>query len=154
LEPKGILKFQEKNFMQGNKIFLDTNIIVYAYDTSAGKKHEIAQKIMMDLWDSELGVLSTQVLQEFFVTVTKKIPKPLDAKLAKEIIKDLLKWDIVVNDGDDILEAIETHLKHKFSFWDSMIIQAAVKSGVTMLLSEDLPKGKIVRGVTIKNPFG
>lgn len=139
--------------MQGNKIFLDTNIIVYAYDISAGKKHDIAQKIMMDLWDSELGVLSTQVLQEFFVTVTQKIPKPLDAKSAKEIIKDLLKWDVVVNNGDDILEAIEIQLKHKYSFWDSMIIQAAIRSGTPSLISEDLPDGKRVDGITIKNPF-
>lgn len=64
-----------------------------------------------------------------------------------------MKWDVVVNNGDDILEATEAHLEHKLSFWDSMIIQAAVKSGVTSLLSEGLPKGKIVRGVTIKNPF-
>ena len=139
--------------MRGDKVFLDTNIIIYAYDVSAKKKQEIAKKIMIDLWDSGLGLISTQVLQEFFINVTRKIPKPLDVNLAKEIVEDLLKWDIVVNDGESILEAIEIHLQHKYSFWDSMIIQAAIRSGAALLLTEDLPDGKIIHGVTIKNPF-
>jgi predicted nucleic acid-binding protein len=68
--------------MQGDKTFIDSNLIIYAYDISAGKKHEIASKIMLDLWNSELGVLSTQVLQEFFFNITQKIPKPLNVKAA------------------------------------------------------------------------
>ena len=68
--------------MEGDKVFLDTNIIMYAYDVSAGEKHEIAKKILVELWDSGLGVISTQVLQEFFVNVTQKIQKPLDKRLA------------------------------------------------------------------------
>lgn len=139
--------------MPGVKIFLDTNVIIYAYDISAGLKREKAQKILLDLWESGQGLLSTQVLQEFFVSVTRKIPQPLGLKTAKQIVNDLLSWDIVINDGDSILEAIELHSNHGYSFWDSLIIQAAIKGGASLLLSEDLSGGQTIRGVTIKNPF-
>ena len=139
--------------MTGDKVFLDTNIIVYAYDVSAAEKHEIAKKIVLDLWDSGLGVISTQVLQEFFVTITQKIPKTLDKRLAKNIVSDLLKWDVVVNDGESIIEAIEILSRYGYSFWDSLIIEAAIISGAAVLLSEDLSHGQIIHGVTIKNPF-
>ena len=84
---------------------------------------------------------------------TRKMPRPIDTKLAKEIVKDLLKWDIWVNDGNDILEAIEIQIQYRYSFWDSMIIQAAVKSGAKLLLSEDLSEGKIIDELKVKNPF-
>ena len=135
------------------KTFLDTNIVICAYDGSAGKKHEMAQMIVMNLWNSGQGVLSTQVLQEFYVSVTKKIPKPLNIKLAKDIVRDFLKWDVIVNDGEAILGAIDIQLKYNYSFWDSMIIHAAISSGAALLLSEDLSHGQSIGGVTIKNPF-
>ena len=139
--------------MSGNKTFLDTNIIVYAYDSSAKNKHEIAKKIMIDLWDSGHGLISTQVLQEFYVSITKKIPKPLEINLAKRIIEDLLYWDVIVNNGEAILEAIEIQRRNKFSFWDSMVVQAALKGGAELLLSEDLESGRVISGVKIENPF-
>ena len=139
--------------MNGDKIFLDTNIIIYAYDVTAKEKHKIAKKIYGDLWDSALGVVSTQVLQEFFVTVTQKIPQPLERQLAKEIVSDLLKWDVVVNDGASILEAVEILLRYGHSFWDSLILAAAVESGAATLLSEDLSDGQKIKGISIKNPF-
>lgn len=70
--------------MQGDKVFLDTNIVTYAYDISAGEKHKLAKEHMIDCWNSRVGLISTQVLQEFFVTVTKKLSKPLEVKLAKK----------------------------------------------------------------------
>ena len=76
--------------MKEDRLFLDTNVIVYAYDTSAKEKHEKALKIMMDFWESGLGVLSTQVIQEFYVTVTRKIPKPMEQTMARDIVADLL----------------------------------------------------------------
>ena len=139
--------------MTGDKIFLDTNIIIYAYDSTAGEKYKKAKKILADLWVSGLGIVSTQVLQEFFVNVTKKNPNPLNIKLAKEIVADLLKWDVVVNDGESILKSVEIILKYKYSFWDAMIIEAAIKGGAVLLLSEDLSDGQKIKGVTIKNPF-
>jgi len=139
--------------MSEDRVFLDTNIIIYAYDISAVTKHEIANELLINLWDQGLAVISTQVLQEFFVNVTQKIPEPLDIKIARDIINDLLKWDVVVNDGESILNAIEIHRKYKYSFWDSMIIDAAIKGRCTILLSEDLLAGQKINSVEIKNPF-
>ena len=139
--------------MPEHKAFIDTNIIIYAYDVTAGNKHETARIIITDLWDSGLGVISTQVLQEFFVNVVQKIPKPIDKQQAKEIVRDFLKWHVVVNTGDSIIDAIDICLRFEYSFWDSMIIEAAIKGGATVLISEDLQDGQVVSGVTIKNPF-
>ena len=139
--------------MPEHKAFIDTNIIIYAYDVTAGKKHETARIIITDLWDSGLGVLSTQVLQEFFVNVVQKIPKPVDKQQAKEIVRDFLKWHVVVNTGDSIVDAMDICLRFEYSFWDSMIIEAAIKGGATVLISEDLQDGQVISGVTIKNPF-
>ena len=134
-------------------MFIDTNILIYAFDVSAGKKHQVASHILSDLWNSGLGVLSTQVLQEFYVNVVQKIQKPIDQKMAKTIIRDLLKWQVVVNNGDSILDAIDISEKYGYSFWDSLIIEAALTGGVSVLLSEDLQHGQAISGVTISNPF-
>jgi predicted nucleic acid-binding protein len=139
--------------MPGDKCFLDTNILVYAFDVSAGQKHEVAKRIVIDLWNTKDGILSTQVLQEFFVSVTKKIPKPMDAGLAREIVSDFLKWHIVINDENSLLEAIDIHIRYNYSFWDSLLIQAAIRSGAVLLLTEDLTDSQEIKGISIKNPF-
>lgn len=139
--------------MPDDKTFVDTNIIIYAYDVTAGKKHKTAGNILADLWNSGLGVISTQVLQEFFVNVVQKIPKPIGKKQAKEIVRDFLKWHVVVNTGNSIIEAIDISLKFGYSFWDSMIIEAAITGGAVALISEDLQEGQVISGVTIRNPF-
>jgi len=139
--------------MKEDKIFLDTNILVYAYDISSGSKHDIARNIVTDLWNSRNGVLSIQVLQEFFVSVTKKIPNPLDIKTAGDIIRDFLLWETIDNDGELMLAAIDIQSRHLYSFWDSLIIAAAVKIEASVLLTEDLKNGQIIEDVIIKNPF-
>jgi predicted nucleic acid-binding protein len=139
--------------MPEDKIFIDTNIMIYAYDVSAEEKHQIACHILSDLWNSGLGVLSTQVLQEFFVNIVQKIQRPIDQKFAKEIVKDFLRWQVVVNNGESILDAIDICDKYGYSFWDSMIIEAAIKGGAVFLMSEDLQHGQVISGVTISNPF-
>jgi predicted nucleic acid-binding protein len=140
--------------MSGDRVFIDTNILVYGYDTSAGAKHQKARKILADLWESGLGVVSTQVLQEFFVTVTRKLPKSMDADAARGVVSDLLTWDVVAIDGATILDAIDLHKSHGYSFWDSLIVVAAGKRGCALLFSEDLSPGHTVGGVTIRNPLG
>lgn len=139
--------------MRGDNVFLDTNIIVYAYDNSDVQKKAQAVDIMETLWESGHGIISIQVLQEFFVNVTKKIPHPLDMKAAKVIIKDLLKWTVVVNNGDSILEAIEICQKYKYSFRDSLIVASAMLGGANLLLSEDFSHGRAINGISIINPF-
>lgn len=141
--------------MPGSKdrLFLDTNILLYAYDPSAAEKHAIAKGICRDLWEKRLGLLSTQVLQEFYVAGTTKIARPINSDLAKMIIADLLCWDVVVNDGDSLLEAIDIQKKRKISFWDALIVQAAVRGRAKWILSEDFTDGQVIEGVTIINPF-
>jgi predicted nucleic acid-binding protein len=139
--------------MSANKTFIDTNILVYAYDVSAGIRHETAKKLLAGLWNSGLGVISTQVLQEFYVTITRKLPKAINPRIAKEIVTDLLEWEVVTIEGPMILDAMELNQKHSFSFWDSLIIAAAEKAGCTLLLSEDLASGRSIGKIKIKNPF-
>ena len=139
--------------MNGDKIFVDTNVLIYAYDVSAGVKNATAARILSELWDSGRGVLSTQVLQEFFISVTRKIPSPISEHHATNIVKDFLRWELVVNDGDSILEAAGLISRYHFSFWDCLIIQAALKSGCSILLSEDLSDGQLIESTRIRNPF-
>jgi len=139
--------------MLDDKTFIDTNIIIYAYDVSAGKKHQTAGDILADLWNSGRGIISTQVLQEFFVNVVQKIPKPMNRQKAREVVKDFLKWHVVVNTGDSIIEAIDISIKYGYTFWDSLIIEAAIAGGASVLISEDLQDGQVISGITIKNPF-
>lgn len=141
------------NFMSESKAFLDSNILIYAYDVSSGEKNEIAKNLVMELWNSRKGIISTQVIQEFFVNITNKVPRPIDVDTAEIIIKDLLYWEVLVNDEASILEAIKIHKKHEFSFWDAMILQAAVKGGAELLYTEDMTHGQVVQGVHILNPF-
>jgi predicted nucleic acid-binding protein len=136
-----------------DKIFLDTNVIVYAYDKSAGEKHIQAKKILADLWESQHGVISTQVLKEFYVTVTQKISTALDKKTASGIIADFLNWEVVVNDGHSILTAISIQQKYCLSFWDALIINSAQESGCAFLYSEDLNSGQKLKNLQIRNPF-
>ncbi|MGB7630529.1 MAG: PIN domain-containing protein [Candidatus Deferrimicrobium sp.] len=139
--------------MKGDKVFLDTNLLLYAYDVGSPVKHAIAVRILEDLWRSGNGILSAQVLQEFFVNVTKKIPKPLSVAVSREIVEDFLKWKVVPVEGRTILRAIDLHEKHKYAFWDSLVIQSAIEGGARWLLSEDLRSGHRIGDLTIHNPF-
>lgn len=139
--------------MKDAKVFVDTNVLVYGYDISAGQKHNDAVKLLKDLWNTGRGIMSTQVLQEFFVTVTKKIPNPLDMVIAKNIVRDFLKWKLIVVDGGIILDAIDIQHEYRYSFWDSLIISSAVEGGANTLFSENLSDGQVIKGVNILNPF-
>jgi predicted nucleic acid-binding protein len=139
--------------MSGERVFLDTNIIVYAYDRDAGRKHEIARNLLIDMWNAEGGVLSTQVLQEFYITVTKKITSPLPPESAREIIVDFLTWDVVTNGGEAVLEAIDLQIREKISFWDALVVAAAEKGAADILLSEDFSDGRKFGDIAVRNPF-
>jgi len=136
-----------------DRIFLDTNIIVYAHDRSSGDKHAVAREIMDYLWESRRGVISVQVLQEFYVCITNKILKPLSLKNAKLILEYLSTWDIVAYDKHLTLKSIDIQERYRFSFWDSLIIQAAIQGQTRILFSEDLPDGQAVMDMKILNPF-
>ncbi len=136
-----------------DKIFLDTNVIVYAHDRSSGKKNTIAMEIMEYLWERKKGVISVQVMQEFYVCVTTKILKPLPLKVAREILEYLLNWDLIINDEYITIKAINLQEKYRFSFWDSLIVQSAIQSQAYTLFSEDFSDGQIIENVKIVNPF-
>ena len=143
---------EEINYTKG-KFFVDTNVLVYAYDSSAGKKWETSSRIFSQLWTHRTGVVSTQVLQELFVSLTQKVTKPVTSITAKEILSDLLRWPVVVNNGNDILRAIDLQTKYRLSFWDSLIVQAGITSKSEILLSEDFQDGQVIETVTVVNPF-
>ena len=139
--------------MSEDKIFVDTNVLVYAHDVDAGQKHQIAQQLLTDLWNNRTGVLSVQVLQEFYVTVTRKLIHHLSAKEARNIIRNYLTWHIEINDPLSVLNASRIEEKCKLSFWDALIVAAASKANVSKILTEDLNAGQIINGILIENPF-
>ena len=133
--------------------FVDTNILVYAYDLTAGPKHKSARGLMDRLWDDGEGVLSTQVLQEFYVAVTRKIPQPIASRRAREIIADLGTWTIATLEVPEILSASEISDRYRVNFWDGLILAAAQKEDAVILWSEDLNDGQNYGGVVARNPF-
>ena len=139
--------------MSGNHRFVDTNILLYAHDESAAGKRDRARALVEQLWESRDGCLSVQVLQEFFVSVTRKIAKPLDTETAKGIVADYSRWHLHVPAGDDVLAAIGIHQHTGISFWDAMIVRSAAEIGCAVLYSEDLNAGQEYSGVRVENPF-
>ncbi len=136
-----------------DKYFVDTNVLVYAYDRSAGRKHERAQALIEELWKSGSGVLSTQVLQEFCVNLRRKAGQPLPADAVRRLIQDYSSWEIVVNTADSILQALDIEARYRISFWDALILQSAESSGATLVYSEDLASGQKYGSVRVVNPF-
>lgn len=139
--------------MSGNRQFVDTNVLVYAHDVTAGAKHTRARALVEELWDTRQGCLSVQVLQEFFVTTTRKIPRPLEAPAAAQIIADLAHWHVHAPAVGDVLGAIDIHQRTGASFWDAMILRSAKELGCQVLHSEDLNAGQDYEGVEVRNPF-
>ncbi len=133
--------------------FLDTNILVYAYDRTAGEKHTTSAQLLSDCWQYENGCLSIQVLQELFVCLTQKIQSPIDNQSARQIIADLAHWRLHSPEAGDLLKAIDLQRDHWLSFWDAMIVQSAQKLGCQVLVSEDLNHNQVYDTVQVANPF-
>ncbi|MDF1489953.1 PIN domain-containing protein [Tessaracoccus caeni] len=135
------------------RVFLDTNIVVYAFDHAKAsvEKRQKAQEILLNP-DLEL-CLSAQVLSEFYVTVTRKLPKPLDPIDASRAITQLGELVTVPTDAGLVAAGIETSITHQLSYWDALIVEASVRAGCSRLLTEDLNAGATIRGVKIDNPF-
>jgi predicted nucleic acid-binding protein len=136
-----------------DKVFVDTNILIYAYDLASGVKRQRAAEAVKALWDTGNGVLSTQVLQEFYVNVTRKIGHPVTPDKARSILGTYLAWQVEMIKPDSILRASEIQERHKISFWDAMIVVAAIQSGAKKIITEDLNHGQLIEGVLIENPF-
>jgi predicted nucleic acid-binding protein len=136
-----------------DRCFVDTNILMYAHDSASGEKHEKAKALVETLWETRSGVVSTQVLQELAVNLRKKAKKPLDAKATRDVVSDYLAWQVVVNKGESILEALDLEARYKVSFWDALVIQAAQASGAKILYSEDLSDGQWYGTVQVRDPL-
>ncbi len=136
------------------RIFVDTNVLVYAYDADAGKKHEIARDLVARLWRSREGTLSTQVLQEFYVTVTRKLLTPLDPTTARRVVATYQGWPLMTIDVMCILDAIEISERNQLSFWEGLIVAAARQAGAERVMTEDLQSGRPIEGLVIESPFG
>jgi predicted nucleic acid-binding protein len=134
-------------------IFLDTNILLYAYDLDEESKRQTAKGILANCWNNRSGAVSTQVLQEFYVTLTRKLPKKLTANEAREIIRDFLPWPIYQVAPTDIVKASELEEKSGYTFWDSLVITAAQNTNAEILYSEDMQDGQQFGGLKIINPF-
>ena len=133
------------------KTFIDTNIFVYALDGRDGKKQEIARACIRHLLSTSEGVVSTQVLQEFFVVATRKLEhEPL---AAKQLVRNMAQNELVVIDLALIESAIDTSILNPISFWDALIVSAAASANCGELLTEDLQHGAVIAGVRVVNPF-
>jgi predicted nucleic acid-binding protein len=133
--------------------FVDTNVLVYAYDKSDEEKRLRAADLITTLWEYRLGCLSIQTLQEFYVTMTRKIREPLSSAAAEEILVDLSSWQIHRPTVTDMQAAIALQRNYQISFWDAMILQSAHALKCTVVWSEDLGDGQIYGGVRVRNPF-
>lgn len=135
------------------KAFVDTNILIYAHDLDAGIKHDAAMVLIENLWEEETGILSTQVLQEFYVNITRKILNPLPPAKARSIIENYRAWQVEVNGPDTILLASEIEERYLLSFWDSLIVAAARNGKAEKILTVDFQHGQRLEGIVIENPF-
>jgi len=133
--------------------FVDTNILVYAFGGHDSRRSPIAQALVRELMAGQAFQTSTQVLQELFVVLTRKVRTPIGAKQALLYLDQLAAWPVVVLDYASVRKAIELSMEAKLSFWDALIVIAAQKSGSKRLCTEDLQHGQVIEGVEIVNPF-
>jgi len=133
--------------------FVDSNLLIYAHDIDAGPKQRVAAEKIAELWNTGSGLLSTQVLQEFYVNVTQKIKTPISRSAAREVVRDYTPWVRSPITPATIVRASEIGEVWRLSFWDSMILAAAEHGGADRLLTEDLKHGETICGIRIENPF-
>jgi predicted nucleic acid-binding protein len=133
--------------------FLDTNILVYAHDRSAGLRHQLARALLESLWESGNGCVSIQVLQEYHVTVTRKVPRPLSIQASAQVISGFRYWRVHTPQAEDVIAAIRLQQQVQSAFWDAMIVQSALQLGCSVLWSEDFNVGQRYGLTQVHNPF-
>ena len=134
------------------KTFVDTNVLIYAHDVDAPAKHQIANAVLRELWSERTGVLSLQVLQEFYVNVTRKIAIPLSRESARLIVDNYAMWCTETTPAE-ISSAFRIEDESRIGFWDALIVSSAARSGANRILSEDFSAGHRINGILIENPF-
>ena len=136
-----------------DKTFVDTNVLIYAHDIDAGRKHDIAKGVLRELWADRTGILSTQVLQEFYVNATRKIRTPLPKPAARSVVSTYAAWCVDGITTADVTAAFQIEDDANINFWDALIVAVAARSGATRVLTEDLNPDETIAGVVIQNPF-
>jgi predicted nucleic acid-binding protein len=135
-----------------DRIFVDSNILIYAHDVDAKSKREVARSVLGELWSQRTGVLSLQVLQEFYVNVTRKISSPLPKPVARMVVNSYAVWCVETTPAE-ISTAFRIEDESRIGLWDALIVASAAKSGASRILSEDLNAGQTIAGIRIENPF-
>ena len=135
------------------KPFVDTNILVYAHDFTQSAKHQRAKAVIEELWQSGGGVLSTQVLQELCINLRRKTVRPLSIDETRKLVEDYSSWDVVVNTPESVLQALDLESRYQISFWDALIIHAAIQCEAAVVYSEDLADGQTYGSVRVVNPL-
>lgn len=135
------------------RAFFDTNVLVYLFDGDAPDKRALARSLLQREADAGRATLSTQVLQEFFVTVTRKLAVPVGYEQAERAVRSLTELSVVQIDAGLVLVGIELTRRLQISLWDALIVGAALQSGSTVLYTEDLQHGQRIDGLTVANPF-
>lgn len=135
------------------RAFVDTNVLVYAHDAAAGQRLVRARDVLRSLWSESRGCVSIQVLQEFFVTVTRRLPVRLDSATAAAAVEDYARWSVHEPSAVDVLAAIDLHEQVQISFWDAMIVRSASALGCDVLYTEDLSAGQRYDDVLVVDPF-
>ena len=138
---------------EGALSFVDTNVLVYAFDKGSSPKKRVAQRLMDELMDEDRLRVSTQVLQELFVTLTRKVSRRCSSEEALAVLDDLTAWPLLVVDYAAIRAAVELAGQAQLSFWDALVVVAAARTGSTVLCTEDLNDGQEILGVRVTNPF-
>ena len=135
------------------RTFLDSNVLVYSVDESPVEKAKHERAVELLGVQPENLVVSTQVLQEFYVVTTRKLRNPLSKERAARAVRGIAKLDVVGIDAPLVLAAVDTSRAAQISLWDALIIEAASRAGCERVLSEDLNASQVIRGVRIENPF-
>lgn len=134
-------------------VFVDSNVLIYAHDADAGSKRDRAVEKLRLLWESGGGRLSVQVLQEFYVNVTKKLATPVSRSTAREVISSYGAWVLEPTTPETVTRAIDISEMAQIMFWDALIVASAEQVQASQIYSEDLNAGQTIAGVTIVNPF-
>jgi len=133
--------------------FVDTNVLLYAHDDKPDQRCKIAKETLARLWDTRTGVVSTQVLQEFYFNATKTYKLAMTPPEARRVLAQYARWRVIPTDAQMIMAASVLEQEHSVNFWDALIVQAALRASATFLVSEDLQDGRRFGSLTVRNPF-
>ena len=135
---------------------IDTNILVYAYDTSEGNKHKASRKLLKTVWEEGGGIVCLQNLMEFFVVITKKVENPISIRDAKTLVEDILKsnsWKIIDRDTDTLLKAIDIVFEYRIHLWDALIVACMKENDIVEIVTENKIDFEKIPEIKVAIPF-